>query len=143
MIWSSSALRHSRVFYLRLDLHKHKLSQLFYIAAFKTIYHHYYPLYIDHPLHRQGLTLMAYFVSFFHLTHNIMIIFADCISFSRLSINALTCSVARSTQPTKNIQSQITMQTKPKLNSIVLKIPRCKSFRLISILLMQKSLWNM
>ena len=48
-----------------------------------------------HPLQLQGLTLIADFTGFFHLTYNI---FVDFISFSWLSINALTCSATQSTQ---------------------------------------------
>ena len=36
--------------------------------------------------------IIAKYRGFFHLTHNITITFVDCISFSWLSINALTCA---------------------------------------------------
>ena len=150
MMWPSSALRYSRVFYLRFDLRKHPLCQLFHIVVFKKLchqavkwhlpwfsYHHSYPLYLDHRLHPQGLILIADFTGFFHLTHNIMIIFADCTSFSWLSINALTCGVTQSTQPLIIQAPQSFFKLLPVLSCIpmVLNRPRFLSVLLFLVFL--------
>ena len=42
-----------------------------------------------------GSIVIADFTGFFHFTHNIMITFVDCISFSWFSVNTLTCGLTR------------------------------------------------